>query len=720
QMTRNWEHDDMWIDPTDGDHMAVAGDGGIAISYNHGKSWHRSQLPVAQLYHVTTDNSIPYNVYTNRQDGPSSVGPSRAFLDDFMEPGIPRGMWHGVGGGESGFATPDPTDANIVWSSASGSGGGGGIVVRYNEQKKQYRQVEVWPEATFGSPAKDVKYRFQWTFPLLISPHDHNTVYTTGNHVFRTTNGGQKWDVISPDLTTNDKSKQQISGGLTPDNIGVEYCCVIYAFDESPIQKGLLWAGTNDGLVHVSKDGGANWENLTANLKGLPPHGTVRNIDASKYKAGKAYLTVDFHQVGNFDTHVYKTEDFGKTWVKITNGVPKSNVSYACNVREDPVRPGLLYLGTESALYVSFDDGANWQSMMSNLPPSPMYWINIQENFNDMVIGTYGRGIWILDDISPYQQLTAEVAASAAHFFVPNKTYRLHPITAQYAPSDDPSVGVNPQYGAPLNYWLSADAKDSAVFEIRDASKNLVRTIKHKGKTGINRVYWDLREDPSDAFYVRTKPLFADWVNMGDSRKRLAPSLGRGITPLVRPGDYTITMKYDGKEQSQPIKVLKDPNTEGSEADIQAQYALIADIKKDINSAAAVVNKIEVIRRQLYDIKSLIGDEKGSEEVVKSIDATDAKLIEIEGNLIQLKITGDGQSSIRWSMQAVEKLGYLAYAAESVDFPPADQHKEVYQVLKARVADSQSKMNAFMEKEFPALMESLKKAGYSSPVILKK
>jgi hypothetical protein len=331
-----FDHHDMWIDPTNADRMIVAHDGGVSISENRGRSWFPVQLPVAQMYHVTVDNNIPYYVYGNRQDGPSMRGPSNSRVG-----GIPRGMWHSVGGGESGFATPDPVEPDIIWSSASGSGARGGIVVRYDERTRQYRHVEVWPESTGGWPAKELKYRFQWTFPLLISPHDRNTIYVTSQHVHRTTNGGQSWDVISPDLTTDDTTKMGISGGLTPDNIGVEYCCVIYAFDESPVQQGVFWAGSNDGLVHVSQNGGASWTNVTRNIPDLPPLGVVRNIDASRWDAGKAYITVEFHQVGNFDPYVYKTEDYGRRWTKITDGIPRGPLSYARNVREDPVRPGL-------------------------------------------------------------------------------------------------------------------------------------------------------------------------------------------------------------------------------------------------------------------------------------------------------------------------------------------------------------------------------------------
>jgi photosystem II stability/assembly factor-like uncharacterized protein len=714
----NWDHHDMWIDPTNGNRQVVAGDGGVSISQNRGKSWFRVQLPVAQLYHVTLDNQIPYYVYANRQDGPSAKGPSRFYTGDDAA-GIPRGEWHDVGGGESGFATPDPTDPNIVWSSASGSGAGGGIVVRYNEKLRQYRQVEVWPEATFGSPAKDVKYRFQWTFPLLISPHDHNTVYVTSQHVHKTTNGGQTWQLASPDLTTNDKSKQTISGGLTPDNIGVEYACVIYALDESPIQKGLLWAGTNDGLVQLTQDGGTNWVNVTKNITGLPPLGTVRNIEASKWKAGKAYITVDFHQVGNFEPYVYKTEDFGKTWIKITEGVPKSNLSYACNIREDPTKQGLLYLGTENALYVSFDDGMHWQSLMTNLPAAPMYWIAIQENFNDLVIGTYGRGIWVLDDITPLQQMTNEVTASGAFLFAPRQAYRFHPITGPFAMFDDQSDGDNPPAGAPINYWVSADVKDSVMISIKDASNNVVRKMYHKGKAGLNRVWWDLREDPSTALVMRNKPLYAEWITLNDKRAVNAPTSSRGFSPLVLPGNYTVTLKVGDKEFNQPLKVLKDPNTEGTDADILAQKNLVDQIKKDLSSAAEMVNQLEWIRRQGADLKPIAEDQKNN-EVVKEIESLEQRAVDLENNLIQLKITGQGQGGTRWPSQIIEKLQYLGGTTETADFAPADQYKEVHQVLEQRLQENKNKFNQLMEKDLPAFHELLKKNNFNGSIITKQ
>ena len=527
-----WDHHDIWSDPLNGDRIAVAHDGGFSISENRGRSWFRVQLPIAQMYHVTADNAIPYNVLGNRQDGPSFRGPSNSRLSGLFASGrIPRGEWRGVGGGESGFATADPTDPNIVWSSASGAGAAGGIVVRHDVERGQFRQVEVWPLGTLGWPAEDLPYRFQWTFPLLISPHDNNTIYVTSQHVHRTRNGGQSWEVISPDLSTNDKSRQTISGGLTPDNLGVEFCCVIYAFDESPVQEGVFWAGTNDGLMHVSRDDGATWTNVTANIPDLPPDGVVRSIDASRWDVAKAYITVEHHQVGDFEARAYRTDDFGASWTPITDGVDNYPLDYTRYLLEDPVRPGLLYLGTESLLYISYDDGGTWQKFMPGLPPTPYYGLFIQEHFNDLVAGTYGRGYWILDDLGPIQQLTPEIAASDAHIFEPRATYRLRPITEPSTMLGDWTDGESPPMGAAISYWLGAgdagDASSGIRVRVDNAAGETVATLDGTAQPGFNRVWWDLTGEEPTQIKLRTKPLHADWFRMPDEGFR-TPSGGFG------------------------------------------------------------------------------------------------------------------------------------------------------------------------------------------------
>ena len=698
------DYHDMWIDPTNGDRMIVGNDGGTAISVNRGQSWHRVQLPIAQMYHVTVDNAIPYNVMGNRQDGPSFRGPSNSRMGGFGGGSIPRGMWHSVGGGESGFATPDPTDPNIIWSSASGSGARGGIVVRYNERNRQFRQVEVWPENTGGWPADGLKYRFQWTFPLLISPHDNNTIYVTSQHVHRTTNGGQSWQEISPDLTTNDMSKGGISGGLTPDNIGVEYCCVIYAFDESPAQAGVLYAGSNDGLVHVSRDNGANWTNVTGNFPDLPPDGVVRYIDASKWDAGKAYIAIEHHQQGNFEPHVYKTENFGQDWTKIVDGIDDSPMSYARSIHEDPVRPGLLYMGTENKLYVSFDDGDNWQSLMTNLPPSPMYGLVVQPHFNDLVVGTYGRGFWVLDDITPLQQLTSQVASSAAHLFEPRDAYRFHNITGSSNMPNDLSDGENPPRGASINYWLGSVPDGDVTIGIANSAGETVSTLEGSKKPGINRVMWNLRDQSETQIKLRTKPQYADWVDLGERRWR---SGGTGVTILQSPGIYIVTLSVGGQEQTQQLTVLKDPTSDGSEADIRAQIAKAEEIRDDYDAAAAIVNQMELIRRQLYDLTALLEDQGDAEDIVTAAEELDGEIIAVEETVIRLTGTGTGQDGVRYPTRIVGRLRYLAGTVTTADFPPNDQQGEVHVVLEARLEQSRAAWEALLQGEVAAFNRML-------------
>ncbi len=712
-----WDHHDIWIDPTDGDRMAVAHDGGVSLSENRGRSWFKIQLPLAQMYHVTVDNDIPYNVLGNRQDGPSTRGPSRAFTSGFFGGGIPRGMWHGVGGGESGFATPDPEDPNIVWSSASGAGAAGGIVVRYDERTRQFRQVEVWPESTLGWPAEDLRYRFQWVFPLLISPHDRNTILVGSQYVMRTTNGGQSWEEISPDLTSNDKSRQTISGGLTPDNIGVEYCCVVYALDESPVTRGLIWAGTNDGKVHLTRDGGANWTEVTANVPDMPVDGVVRNIDASRWDAGRAYMTVEAHQVGDFAPYVYRTGDYGQTWTRIVNGVAESPLSYTRNIREDPVRPGLLYLGTENFLYVSFDDGDNWQRLTGGLPPSPMYWITVQEHFGDLVVGTYGRGFWILDDISPLQQWNDEVAAASVHLFPPRGVYRFHPITAPFAQFDDWSAGENPPYGAPINFWLD-EAVEEVAIEIRNAAGETIRTLETEGKEGLNRVWWDLREEASTPVVLRTKPRFADWVDLGNDRTR-ASSIGR-ISILAPPGEYTVALKAGDTEQTAPLEVRKDPNSEGTLEDIRAQTALLRLLRDDLETVAGMVNEIEWFRRQVLDLKVVAEDAGRVEDIASVVDGFDGSLLAIEEQLVQLLVTGTGQDQIRWPTQLAGKITYLAGAAASADFPPTDQMREVRDLLRRQVEERVAEFDEVVESGLAGVNGILESTGMPGIVRVEK
>jgi photosystem II stability/assembly factor-like uncharacterized protein len=699
------DHHDVWIDPTNADRMIVAHDQGLSITVNRGKTWLRQRLTNAQMYHVTVDDAIPYHVLGNKQDEPTYRGPSNSrIMGGRRIDGIPRGMWHAVGGGESGWATPDPTDPNIVWSSASGSGMVGGIVVRYEEDRRQFRTVEVWPEQSRGA-ASGVRYRFVWDAPLHISPHDANTVYVGSQHVHRTRDGGQSWQVISPDLTQNDRSRMGLSGGLTGDNIGVEYAGVVYGIAESPLEPGLIWAGTNDGLVQVTRDGGETWTNVTANLPDLPPWGAVRSIAPSRHDVGTAYVTVDFHQMDDRDPYVYRTRDYGHTWRKIVEGIPSSMLSYAKVIAEDPVRPGLLYLGTENAIYVSFDAGDHWQPLQNDLPHAPVSGIVVQERFNDLVISTYGRGFWILDDLGPLQQLTPEVTGSPAHLFEPRDAYRFRAITPPSVPYDDPTMGEDPEYGASLSYWLSEPARATPTVTILDAAGDTVRALEGTNRAGVNRVHWDLEDEPTPQVRLLTSPMYAEHIRPGPEGRQ-APGAAR-FSILVPPGTYTVVLSVDGEEHTRPLTVLKDPHSGGTEADIAEQVALLRAIKADLATAVEAVHRIEAVRVQLGTLARFTEDA----QVKATTEALLARLIELEMELVDLRLTGEGQDGVRFEARLLQKLGYLAGGLAGADFRPTDQQVEVQGILAGQVRERVAALEALLEGELATLNRSLREKG---------
>jgi photosystem II stability/assembly factor-like uncharacterized protein len=704
--TPGGDNHDMWIDPTSPKRMIVGNDGGPSISIDRGRSWVRYRLPNAQMYHVTADNQIPYYVYGNKQDGPSYRGPSNSRTGG----SIPRAMWHTIAGGESGWATPDPVDPNLIWSSASGSGSVGGIVAIYEENRRQARSVEVWPDQSNGPPA-DLKYRFNWTMPLTISPHDRNTVYVGSQHVHRTTNRGQSWEVISPDLSTNDKSRQQSSGGLTPDNIGVEYAFTVMAIAESRLEKGLIWVGTNDGQVQLTRDNGKVWTNVTKNIPNLPPWGTVGNIEPSRFDARTAYLTVDLHQVNNRDPFVYKTSDYGKSWRAITAGIPRTMLSYAHCIREDPERRGLLYLGTESAIYVSFDDGERWQPLQTNLPAAPVYWITVQEHFNDLVIATYGRGFWILDDLTPLQQFSPQVLTANVHLFAPRPAYRFRDITSPASHANDPSTGDNPPYGASITYFLEAPSSGTVAITIRDAADQIVRRLNAPGRAGLNRVYWDLRYEPTREVRLRTSPLYAPEVTVGPDGTRPAPGTGR-LAILAPPGTYSVELTAGGRQFTQKLEVRKDPNAGGGDDDIRQQMKVLTELAGEINHAADLINQIELVRSQIDHLDRLV-----AEPAIKSAgEALDRKLIDLESTLVELRMTGRGQDGVRWGAKLQSKLVYLANGLMSGDFGPTSQQLEVQKELTSRLRTLSAEVDTILTRDLGAYNAQLRQRGL--PIIL--
>ena len=699
------DHHDMWIDPGDPDRMIVAHDQGLSISGNRGRAWFRQRLTNAQMYHVTVDNAVPYNVLGNKQDEPTYRGPSNSrIMGQRRITGIPRGMWHHVGGGESGWATPDPTDPNIVWSSASGSGMVGGIVVRYEEDRRQYRAVEVWPEQSRGA-ASGVRYRFIWDAPIHISPHDNNTVYVGSQHVHRTRNGGQSWEVISPDLTLNDQSRMGLSGGLTGDNIGVEYAGTVFGIAESPVEPGLIWAGTNDGLLQVTRDAGTTWTNVTGNIPGLPEWMGVRSIAPSRHDAGTAYVAIDGHQVNVRDPYAYRTRDYGETFEKITDGIPRSMLSYTKVIVEDPVRPELLYVGTENAIYVSFNAGDSWQPLQNNLPAAPVSGMVVQEHFGDLVVGTYGRGFWIMDDLSPLRQLTAEAMASASHLFTPRDAYRFRPITPPSVPYSDPTEGTDPEYGASINYWLAEPAEEAPTIEIVDAGGEVVRTLRGTNNQGINRIHWSLRDEPNGPVRLLTSPMYAEHIAVGEEG-RPAPG-ARQISILQPPGRYTVRLRAADSVHEQPLTVLKDPNSAGTEADIAAQVAFLREVREDAVAAGEAVERVEALRVQLATIARFADDG----ELLEAVEALRGRLVDLQMEMVDLRLTGQGQDGVRFGARLLQKIGYLTGAIAVADFPPTDQEMEVKGLLHEQLEAHLQALEQIMTGELEELNAILRTRG---------
>jgi hypothetical protein len=492
------------------------------------------------------------------------------------------------------------------------------------------------------------------------------------------------------------------SGGLTGDNIGVEYAGVVFGIAESPKEKGLIWVGTNDGQVQLTRDGGATWTNLTKNLPLLPAWGSVRSIAPSRYDAATAYLTVDAHQENNRDPWVYKTTDYGKSWRLIVNGLPKNMLSYAKVIHEDPVRRGLLYLGTENAIYVSFNAGESWLPLQANLPHAPVSGIVVQEHFNDLVISTYGRGFWILDDITALQQLSDTVLGKSAHLFAPRAAYRFRPITAPSTTYDDPTVGTDPEYGASINYYLGAPAKAPPTVAILDGAGQVIRTLTGPNAAGLNRVHWDLRGTLSSEIRLFTSPMYAPHITPG-SDGRVAPGTAR-LSILHPPGTYTVRLTVDGASQTQQLVVRKDPNSAGTESDIAAQIQVVSSLRDELNTAAAAVGRIETARVQLEALPRLTTDTA----MRRSAAAMNQKLIDLEMNLVDLRQTGAGQDGVRFGSKLIAKIGYLANGMAGGDFKPTNQHIEVQQILSAELRTHLAALNVLMTSDLVALNDQLK------------
>ncbi|SKB52010.1 WD40/YVTN/BNR-like repeat-containing protein [Maribacter arcticus] len=695
------DNHDIWIDPSNADRIMVAHDGGASISINHGETFQRIVLPIAQMYHVSVDDQIPYNVYGNRQDGYSYKGPSNS-----RQGYIPLGLWQSVGGCESGFAQPDPFDNDIVWSGCYDGG-----LQRYNAKTGHVRDVRVWPEAGYGWEPGKLKYRWHWNFPLAFSPHTKHRVYVGSQFVHKSDDGGQSWQVISPDLTLNDKTHQQNSGGIAVDNLMTFDGSVLFSIEESELEPGLIWTGSNDGQVQLTKNGGTSWTNVTANIPDLPKWGTIANIEISRYQKGTSYITVDLHQMGDFNPYVYKTEDYGLSWKLISSTVPKSVHSFAHVIKEDPKREGMLYLGVDNGLYISYDDGANWMRFRNNLPPAPVYWLEIQERFDDLVVGTYGRGYYILDNVAPLREFDLDAKNKSAHLFSLRPAYRF--IDQQSIKTDGPSLnsGTNPAYGADIHYYLQDSTNQKVEIQVLTDNDEIIRTLKGKQNAGIHRVMWDLRYEPTYKAKLKTTPPGRPWVQLnGEGWRPLVTwdlDLWRGqFGPRVVPKNYKIKLIVGEEEFIRELEVVKDPNSEASLEELTEQVAFSLQLRDAMNLAVTMINDIETIRAELNEIIPKLersGDRKKSQEL-RTVAET------IIASLYDIQLTGAREDAFRSPIKLYGRLSALAsdIGAFGADFKPTDQQREVYAIFNKRLKDVDAKFKKFIDVDIKKLNIQLK------------
>ena len=672
------DNHDLWIAPDDPNRMINANDGGANVTTDGGRTWTDQDFPTAQIYHVSTDNAFPYRILGAQQDNSTIRIASRT-----QGAGIGPNDWTSTAGGESGYVAAKPNDPDIVF----GGSYGGDLSMR-NHRTGETRSVDPWPDNPMGHGAEDLVHRFQWTYPIVFSPHDPNLLYTCSQYVLKTTNGGQSWTKISPDLTRNDKSTMGSSGGpITKDNTSVEYYGTVFTVAESPKRRGVIWAGSDDGLIHVTQDGGKSWKNVTP--PDMPKWGLVSMIEPSPFDAAAAYAAVDNHENDDYAPYGYMTKNYGQTWTKIVNGI--SPDTFLRVIREDKRRPGLLYAGTETGVLVSFDQGANWQSLQLNLPLSPVH--DLAWKDDDLVAATHGRSFWVLDDLTPLQQIAASREKSV-RLFGPKDAYRVRwgGGGRRGRTSGGEEVGQNPMSGVVLSYYLQADAKDLK-FEFKDSSGKVFQTLTTAPKSkGFQRTSAFLQY-PS----FRSFPGMVMWS--GFASPIMAP-----------PGEYTVTMTADGVTRQSKFKWLKDPRNSSSDADLAEQFKFQMEIADKVTLANDSVAKIRRLRTNLkkaVDEAKAKGDSASLESKVASFDASITK---IEETIYQTKLRS-GQDPLNYPIRLNDKLAGVLSNVSSGTFRPTEQSREVFRYLSGQL-DAELEVLAKLEKvDLAAINEDLKKRG---------
>jgi photosystem II stability/assembly factor-like uncharacterized protein len=694
---------DLWIDPTNANRMIESDDGGATISTDGGKTWSaESNQPTAQFYHVTTDSRFPYYVYGAQQDNGTVAIASRSDGG-----AIGQRDFYGVGGGESGYVIPDPRNANVVFA-----GSYDGLITRFDKSTSQTQDVSPWPLNPMGSGAADLKHRFQWTAPIAVSPHDPAMIYFGGEVLFKSGDGGATWNIISPDLTRNDKSKQQSTGGpITKDNTSVEYFDTIFAIAESPVEKGVIWAGSDDGLIHLTRDAGQNWANVTP--KDLPEWSTISIIEPSSAEAGTAYAAVDRHRLDDNQPYIYSTKNYGKSWARINNGLPAT--SYVHSVREDPKHPSLLFAGTETGVYVSFDAGGRWQPLQLNLPPAPIHDLAIHGD--DLIVATHGRSFWILDDIAPLREISDATQSEDAHLYTPSAAIRFFGGSFHVPPGF--ALGANPSDGAIIDYSLKSAPKDTVTLEIQDSDGNLIRKYSSKKKdeeklpgeeaeadepadllpaaTGLNRFSWDLHYE--DATKV---PKTVSWGG------------GTG-GPLVFPGTYQVKLTVAGKSYTSTLEVKLDPRVTTSAEDLKKQLDLALKLRDRVSAAHDAMNELRDVRGQLEALRKRLANDPAQAEIAKAAEDLVNKLGPIEESVIQPK-SKSSEDPLNYPIQVADQLMALSSTVNSADAAPTQVSYEVFEQLSKRLDEELAKWKQVKEIDLTAFNEQVQKANV--PVVM--
>ena len=678
--TPHGDHHDLWIDPLNNKRMIVADDGGAQVSYDDAKNWSTyMNQPTAQYYRVATDNSFPYNILVAQQDNSTQRIPHRV-----NRGGISEKDWKSSAGGESAHLAADPLNPKIVYG-----GSYGGYLTRLNHETGESRSINVWPNNPMGHGAEDMKYRFQWNFPIFFSPHNKEKLYTTSNHFHQTTNEGQTWEVISPDLTRNEKEKLGPSGGpITKDNTAVEYYATIFAACESPYEEGLLWAASDDGLIHISKDSGNNWENVTP--KNSPTHIMWNSVDPDPFVKGGLYVAGTLYKTGDYEPYLYKTKDYGKSWEKIDFGIQKNHFTRV--LRADPKRKGLLYAGTESGVYISFDDGKSWNSFQHNLPLVPITDLTIKNN--NLIAATQGRSVWLIDDLTPLHQLNYDVLRSDFHIFKPIDSYRMGYPSWRTNSSKN---GINHHNGVKVFFNIDSTKvwKDSlrVTLEFMDSNKKTIKVFSSFSKentlkvnNGSNSFVWNMRYNNAKGF---------------DGLIMWAASLSG---PKAIPGKYFAKLSINGKSKETEFFILKDERSKSTIDDLKDQFNFLIEIRDKISEIHQSISDMRLVISQINTFKSKI---ENNEEIITKMKNLIDEIKIIENELYQTK-NKSRQDPLNYPIKLNNKLAHLSSVAGNGNYKPTDQMIEVKNELIEKINQELKKWDLIKKEKLKNLNNEIK------------